>query len=210
MVYCPYSDMNNECRQEKMNNSNSYVRILQASPNTPAVDVYANDTLIAQNLTYKSFSPYSTFPSGNYNMKVYYTGQKTNPLIDAKVFIPPGNVFNIAIIGLLPNISFYGIPEPNGPQNFGRPCIRFINLSPTEQALDLTVNGVKIFSNINYKDYTMYACIPAGEYTFRVYAAGTENLLSTISNAQLEANKYYSIYALGVSPLETMLISEPR
>lgn len=210
MVYCPYPNMINEQRQQETNQSNSYIRMLQASPNTPAVDVYANDILIAQNLIYKSFSPYSIFPSGNYNMKVYYTGQKTNPLIDAKVFIPPGNIFNISIIGLFPNISLYGIPEPNSPQNFGRPCIRFVNLSPTEQALDLTINGAKIFSNVNYKDYTVYACIPAGEYTFQVYAAGTDNMLSTISNAQLESNKYYSIYALGVSPLETMLISEVR
>lgn len=213
MPYCPYSNTFNNWRQET-EQSNSYIRIMQASPNTPAVDVYANDILIAQNLTYKSFSPYSSVSPGNYNIKVYSTGQKTNPLIDTKTYIPANNVFNIAIIGMFPNISLLGIPEPNSSPNFGRSCIRFVHLSPNTPALDITANGTKIFSNVNYKDYTVYACMPAGEYTFQVYPAGGNDILLTISNVQLEPNRYYTIYAVGLTnglpPLEAIVLSEPR
>lgn len=213
MSYCPHSNIFNNYRQETAQ-ANSYIRIMQASPNTSAVDVYANDTLIAQNLTYKSFSPYSSVSPGNYNIKVYSTGEKTNPLIDARTYIPENNVFNIAIIGISPNIGLLGIPEPTSSPNFGRSCVRFVHLSPNTSALDIASNGTKIFSNVSYKNYTVYACMPAGEYTFQVYPAGGNDILLTIPNVQLEPNRYYTIYAVGLTnelpPLEAIVLSEPR
>ncbi|MCH5139155.1 DUF4397 domain-containing protein [Clostridiaceae bacterium UIB06] len=192
---------------------NSYIRVLNASPNSPPLDIYLDNKLIVQNLAYKEFSKYLPLPAGNYNIKVYSSGTKVNPIIDSPIDLPPGFAFNVAIIGYFPNITLYGIPEPTAPQNFGRACIRFINLSPNAPALDLRVqDGTKIFSNVKYEDYTTYACIPPGNYTFRLIPTGTTGALLTIPNIQLMPNKYYSIYAVGLPggspPLQAFIVEE--
>jgi hypothetical protein len=214
MSYCPYESMKqNSYRAEQ---PNSYIRVLHASPNAPAVDVYANGNPIVTNLSYKELSNYIPVLPGNYNIKVYPAGSTTNPVVNTNVYIPPNSIFNVAAIGKIPNISLYTIPEPTSAQNFGRACVRFIHLSPTAPKVDVALStGVKVFNNVGFKDITDYACIPAGTYSFNVIPTGTNNIALSIPEVQLSPNTYYTIYALGdptggSNPLEAILVTEPR
>ena len=54
-------------RQEEP--TTSYIRVFHASPNSPAVDIYANDNLIVEALEYKDASAYIPLPPANYNIK---------------------------------------------------------------------------------------------------------------------------------------------
>ena len=212
MFYYPYVNITDYYyRAMQMNSS---IRVLHVSPNAPAVDIYANGNLIVKNLSYKELSQYLSIPPGNYNIKVYPSGQMTNPVINTNVSIPPNTVFNVAAIGNLPNISLYAIPEPIIAQNLGKPCVRFIHLSPNAPAVDIKLSdGTKVFNNVAYKDITNYTCVPAGTYIFKVSPAGTDNVVLTVPNVKLDPNNYYTIYAVGLvgkSPaLEAILVSEP-
>lgn len=213
MFYNPYASMINPYYGPRQ--ANSYIRISHASPDAPNVDVYANGNLIVKNLAYKQFTQYLPVPVGNYNITVFPSGQTTNPIINTNVYIPENTIFNIAAIGNLANIELYPIPEPVAAQKFGRPCIRFIHLSPNAPAVDIQFSdGTKVFNNVGFKDITNYACIPSGTYTFTVSPTGTENTMLTIPNVRLDPNNYYTIYAVGqvgkTPELEAMVVIEPR
>ncbi len=193
----------------------SYIRVFHASPNSPAVDVYANDNLIVENLSYEDISPYIPVPAANYRLKVYPTGTMKDPVINTEVYIPPNIVFNVAAIGTLPNISLYPIPEPSVAQDSGNACVRFVHLSPNAPAVDIKLeNGTIVFDNVAYKGITNYACIPAATYTFYVSPAGSKDVVLTVPGVKLESNLYYTIYAIGLlgedPGLQTMLVTEPR
>lgn len=193
----------------------SFIRLFHASPNAPAVDVYANGNLIAKNIAYKDFTKYLNLPPGEYNIKIYPTGETTNPILNTDLIIPQGTAFNVAVIGEPPNVSLYPIPEPYTAQNFGRPCIRFIHLSPNAPAVDIALSdGRKVFSSVGYKDITDYVCVPPGTYTFQVRLAGTDDVVLTIPDVQLKPDNYYTIYATGLaggSPsLDAIVVTEPR
>lgn len=213
MYYSPYDDfISNAIRAPQ---PNSYVRFFNASPNSPALDVYANDTLIAKNLNYKQLTQYVPAPVGNYIIKVYPAGKDTTPVLTSEVYIPPNTIFNLAIVDKYPNLSLYTIPEPVSAQSFGRPCIRFINLSPDSPEIDVLLsNGTKIFNSVGYKFITDYACIPSGSYSFGIAPAKTTNPVISASNVSLNPNSYYTIYALGESPknfpTEVIMVPEPR
>lgn len=214
MYYNQYSDMLAQCYMMQQHMS-SRIRVLHAVPNAPAVDVYANDNLIVRNLAYKEDSPYLPVPSGNYNIKVYPTGETTNPVIDSKVFVPENSIYTIAAIGELPDISLYPIQEPISPNNTGMACVRFIHLSPNAPPVDIKLpDGTVVFSNIPYKGMACYTCVPSGTYTFRVTPAGTDNVVLTVPNVILTANTLYTIYAVGLvgeePALEALLVTEPR
>lgn len=194
---------------------NSKIRVLHAVPNAPAVDVYANDNLIVKNLAYKEISPYIPVPSGNYNIKVYPTGETTNPVIESSVYIPENSIYTIAAIGELPDISLYPIQEPTSTNKTGMSCVRFIHLSPNAPPVDIKLSdGTIVFSNVPFKSIASYTCVPSGTYTFRVNPAGTDNVVLTVPNVKLNPNTFYTIYAIGLvgeTPnLEALLVTEPR
>ncbi|WP_019228589.1 DUF4397 domain-containing protein [Sedimentibacter sp. B4] len=214
MYYYPYANMLAQCymMQQQMN---SRIRVLHAVPNAPAVDVYANDNLIVRNLAYKEMSPYLPVPSGNYNIKIYPTGETTNPVIDSSVYIPENSVFNIAAIGELPDISLYPIQEPTSANKTGMACIRFIHLSPDAPPVDIKLpDGTIVFSNVPFKSIANYTCVPSGTYTFRVNPAGTDNVVLTVPDVKLNPNTFYTVYAVGLvgdkPNLEALLAAEPR
>ena len=214
MFYSPYNNqmIDDDDRAQQMN---SYIRVFHASPNAPAVDVYVNGSLIVQNLAYKEVSQYLPVPAGTYNIRVYPSGTMINPVINTSISIPENSVFNVAAIGTLPNISLYPIPEPNVGENFGKPCVRFVHLSPNAPAVDITLaDGTRVFDNVSYTGITHYVCVPAGTYTFNVNVAGTDNIALTVPNVRLDDNTYYTIYAVGLvgqsPPLEAVILTEPR
>ncbi|WP_298844882.1 DUF4397 domain-containing protein [Clostridium sp.] len=213
MYYYPYNDMiDYSYRSMQMN---SCIRIFHASPNSPDVDVYANGNMIVKNLAYTELSQYIPVPPGNYNIKVYPSGQITTPVINTNIMIPPNTIFNVAAIGILPNISLYPIPEPITAQDSGKACVRFIHLSPNAPAVDIKLaDGTRVFNNVAYKNITNYSCIPAGTYTFTVSPSGSNNVVLTVPNVKVNANNYYTIYAVGLvgkdPALEAILVPEPR
>lgn len=193
----------------------SYIRVLHASPDAPAVDIYADDNLIIENLGYRELSPYIPVAPASYTIRVYPTGTMENPVIDTDVYIPPNSVFNVAAIGDLPNISLYPILEPSIAQDSGDSCVRFVHLSPNAPAVDVKLdNGTIVFDSITYKGVSNYICTPPGTYTFKVSPAGQKDVVLTVPNVTLDENTYYTIYALGLigeSPnLEALLVTEPR
>ena len=171
--------------------------------------------MIVKNLAYTELSQYIPVPPGNYNIKVYPSGQITTPVINTNIMIPPNTIFNVAAIGILPNISLYPIPEPITAQDSGKACVRFIHLSPNAPAVDIKLaDGTRVFNNVAYKNITNYSCIPAGTYTFTVSPSGSNNVVLTVPNVKVNANNYYTIYAVGLvgkdPALEAILVPEPR
>ncbi|MEL7648129.1 MAG: DUF4397 domain-containing protein [Sedimentibacter sp.] len=214
MYNYPYTNMLAQCymMQQQMN---SKIRVLHAVPNAPAVDVYANDNLIVKNLAYKEMSPYLPVPAGNYNIKVYPTGETTNPVVDSSVYVPENSIYTITAIGQLPDISLYPIQEPTSANKTGMSCVRFIHLSPDAPPVDITLpDGTIVFSNVPFKSIANYTCVPSGTYTFRVNPAGTDNVVLTVPNVRLNPNTFYTVYAVGLvgdkPDLEALLVTEPR
>ncbi len=213
MYYNPYSSMLDKCYM--MQQMNSKIRVLHAVPGAPAVDVYANGNLIIENLPYKETSPYITVTPGDYNVKVYPTGETKNPVIDSNIYIPENSIYTIAAIGKLPNICLYPIQEPTAANKTGMACVRFIHLSPNAPPVDIKLpDGTIVFSNVPFKSIANYTCVPAGTYTFIVTPTGNDTVVLTVPNIKLNPNTFYTIYAVGLvgeTPgLEALLVTEPR
>ncbi len=192
------------------NNDRSFIRVLHAIPNVPAVDVYANGMPIARNLTYRDFTEYQGVPAGVYNIEVFIVGRMDVPVIRATINLPDRSIFTIAAVGLLPNISLLPILEPKMIIPPGMTMIRFSHLSPTTPAVDLTLSsGIALFTNVRFKETTSYIPIPPATYRLQIKIAGTNQVLLDVPNIRLSANNYYSVYAIGLlggqPPLQVLI-----
>ncbi|MCX7773222.1 MAG: DUF4397 domain-containing protein [Clostridia bacterium] len=194
-----FDDQNPMHRNAPRNRDESYIRIFHASPNAPAVDVYANGMPLARNLRYRDFTLYQTVQPGTYRVEVYPAGRRDMPVLATMLTVPPRSIFTIAAIGMLPNISLLPIAEPKIAVPPGKFLLRFSHLSPTAPSVDLTLaNGTVLFSNVRYTETTSYIPIPASTYHFQLRLAGTNQVVLEVPNIALAANRLYTIYAIGL------------
>ncbi len=183
----------------RMEPMNSYVRILHASPDAPVVDIYANDKLIAKNLSYRNFTPYLNIPSGNTNIRVFNAGRKMNPLINTNIFIPAKSIFTIAAAGKSSQIGLLVLPEPIRTVPRDKALIRFAHLSPNAPNVDMVLpNGNKLFTNVAYKSFTEYIPVDGGTYTFDIKVSTTSKVILTVPNINLKSGNIYTIYVIGL------------
>lgn len=177
----------------------SYIRVLHASPDAPAVDVYADGKLIASNLAYRDFTEYVEVTPGTYNIKVYPAGTQTNPVINTSLNIPDRSILTVAAVGRLANIKLRVVPDTPMSIPPGKTFLRFAHFSPNAPNVDITLpDGTVLFSNVAYSEVTDYKSINPGTYTLQARVAGTGNVVLTVPNQTLLPNKFYTAYAVGL------------
>ena len=199
MLYCPKNTYN-PYPLYRQSPRTSYLRILHASPKSPAVDVYINNMLKFQNLTYGAFTDYIEVVTGTYNVKLYAAGTKTSPVLNNNFFVPPERIYTVAAIGLLPNIDILPIPETKLFEPLDKVYIKFAHLSPNTGAVDIALpDGTILFKNISYKQFTDYIEVPAGTYILEARPTGTTTTVLYVPNIKLKPQRFYTVYAIGLS-----------
>lgn len=184
----------------RVTHTNSFIRILHASPNAAAVDVYVNNIPLEKNITYKEFTKYYPLAGGLYNIKLYPAGMTTNPIINTNVNIPPSSIFTVAATGMSENIDLTLVPEPPLQRLPGETFVRFVHLSPDAPHVDITLpNGTKLFTDVEYKEITDYIRVRPGVYTLQAKVAGTEDIVLTVPNTNFRAGNIYTVYAVGLA-----------
>lgn len=188
----------------------SFIRILHAVPNAPAVDVYANDVLIAKKLVYREFTEYLPVEPGYYRIEIFPHGVKENPVFNARIEVSPNQIYTGAAVGLLPDIGLLVIQEPYEEIPMGMAAIRVSHLSPTAPNVDVTLpNGQPLFSDVEYLETTEYLAVPPETYTLQLRVAGTNDIVLTVPNIKLNEGRYYTVYAVGLPgdepPLEVLI-----
>jgi len=203
--------MNNNANRNDM--SMGYVRVIHAVPDAPNVDIYANDKLIVNNLAYGNYTDYLTVPQGIYKISVYPVGTKNSPVVSNMLEINNNSMLTVAAVGTLNDIGLLAISDANEAKRTGNAMIRFLHLSPNAPAVDITLpDGTVIFSNVPYKHITPYIDAMPMSYTLQVRVAGTSDVVLTVPDVDLAADKYYTIYAIGLvgeePDLEALLIED--
>ena len=188
----------------------SYIRILHAVPNAPAVDVYANRVPIARNLRYREFTEYQPIKAGTYQIEIYPAGRTDNPVLRTTATLPDYSIFTIAAVGQLPNISLLPIAEPKIPFPQGMAMIRFSHLSPTAPNVDITLtDGTVLFSDVRFKETTGYIMVPPTTYNLQARVAGTDQVVLDVPNIKLLSDRFYTVYAVGLPggqpPLQVLI-----
>lgn len=176
----------------------SYIRFLHAVPGAPAVDVYANESLIARGLSYRGFTEYLQVVPGIYSIQIFAAGTTGPTILDTVVEVPVQSIITAAVAGMLPNIGVRAFFEPILPIPPGKLYLRFANLVPDSTGADLTLSdGTILFEDVSFGTATNYISIFPGIYAFNVKQSGTDTNLLYVPNIQLEPARFYTVYFIG-------------
>ncbi len=185
------------------------VRVLHASPDAPAVDVYLDDAKVdaLTNVPFAVISGYLAIPAGDHNVKVYATGTTTGPVIDADVTVATGKKYTIAATGAVASITAQVIEDTPSP-SCTTAQVRVIHFSADAPAVDIATAGAApadaVVKNLAYPTASGYLALPGGSYDLEVRLAGTTTVALALPGVAVEDCNSYSVFAVG-SAAETPL-----
>ena len=176
------------------------VRVLHASPNAPAVDVYVNGAKTVSNLHRGAITPYLSLPAGRYGYAIRAAGAPatSKAVVKGTFRVQDGKAQTLAARGFLRHLKVQSLFD-TARAGFGVARIRVVHLSPDAPKVDVFVKGGgKVVSKLAYRDQSGYLDVPAGNYTFLVRPSrGKQRPVVIRLDATLEAGKVYSAWALG-------------
>ncbi|RKD26520.1 protein of unknown function [Caminicella sporogenes DSM 14501] len=190
--------------------NSSYVRILHASPDAPAVDIYVNNSPIALNFPYRGFTQYIPLQNGIYSIKIFPAGSRRNLIIDKNINIPANTILTIAMVNELQNIALYPIEDTSMNIQPGKVKLRFVHLSPNTPSVDVRLSNERsLFKDVEYKEVTNYITMNPNIYTVEIYKTNSNQRILYVPNVKLMSNKFYTIYAVGLfgkrPPLQVLI-----
>lgn len=187
------------------------VRVAHLSPDAPRVDVYINgepDNALT-NLSYKTISPYQPVPAATQNIKIYATGDTSQPLIEADVDLQGGESYTVGVVGLVENESFAAqlYEDDSSVPAAGNAKLRVIHAAPDVEIVDIapTPQGSDpLFAQLGFPNATSYAEVPAQSYTLEANATGTSTSAFAIPGATLSPGVVYSAFVVGQAQSDTL------
>ncbi len=176
------------------------VRVIHASPDAPAVDVYVNGTVALTNVPFFTASDYLDLPAGSYRVQVSPTGQPASAaVIDATATIEAGKAYTIAATGLVADIEPTIFVDDLTAPAAGNAKVRVYHLSPDAPAVDVKPAGAAaLISGLAFPEASDYLEVPAGSYDLQVTPAGDSAVVIDLPGTAVEAGKIYSVFATNV------------
>lgn len=177
------------------------IRVLHASPDAPAVDVFVDGSEAISDLAFDEMTDYVAVPGGDHNIQVFPASADGtgDPVIDADVTLTADTDYTIAAVGLVADIEPLVLVDDNAAPAAGEAKLRFVHASPDAPAVDIYAEGAGVVvPNAAFKDASGYLGLAASTYNLEVRAAGTETVALDLPGITLEEGKVYTAFAVGL------------
>ncbi|TGB04008.1 DUF4397 domain-containing protein [Halobacillus salinus] len=185
------------------------VRVLHASPDAPAVDVYVDGNAVVEGAEFKAATDYMELPAGEHTIEVYAAGTmgEQDPVLSADATVEAGMAYTAAAIGNLDSIELK-ITQDETEASEGMAKVRVGHFIPGAPAVDVgPIGGDALFSGAEFPMVTDYSELEAGTYDLEVRTTDGTQLID-LSGTTIESGKVYSAFAVGTADSPDVLLLE--
>ncbi|MCU1251868.1 MAG: hypothetical protein JWQ49_4897 [Edaphobacter sp.] len=166
----------------------AHVRIINATPDAPRLDLYQDSNALAFNLDFGTVTSYIRLTPGAYNITANTAGTR-QVLSTAKTTFTTTGQYTVLIGNTAASLQQLTLADQSQPAPPGQTALRFINQATRTAAVDIYLipAGQKIsavnplVSGIAFGANTGYVNIPTGTYSLAMLLAGTITGSTTIA-----------------------------
>lgn len=175
------------------------VRVIHASPDAPAVDVFVDGQAVLTNVAFPAISNYLDVPAGPHEVRVAPAGQGANAaVITANLTLEAGRAYTVAAVGQLANIRAQVYNDNLSAPAAGKAHVRVIHASPDAPAVRVGVaNGPTLIESLAFPNASDYLPVDAGTYDLQVTPAGADDVVLDLAGTTLQAGTIYDVVAVG-------------
>jgi hypothetical protein len=177
------------------------VKVLHASPDAPAVDVWVNGSVVFSNLAFEEASEFAEVPAGTYTVAVSPTGE-SEPIVIGPVDLELAAATDYLVVAtdMLSMITPVILTADGSTPSPGNAWVRFLHASPDAPAVDIAVadGGPVLFPNVSFQSFSEYAPVPAGTYDLEARIAGTMDVALSLPGVMFADGGVYTAVATGL------------
>jgi hypothetical protein len=177
------------------------VRVVHASPDAPAVDVWVNGQVAISGLAFGEATDYVALAGGDYDVAVTPAGgTAADAVISATLTLENGRAYTVAAVGQVANIEPLVLVDNLGAPAAGKAHVRVVHASPDAPAVDVAVaGGPVLIQGLAFKADSGYLPVDAMSYNLEVRPAGTQDVAIDIAGFNAQAGTVYSVFAIGLA-----------
>ena len=188
------------------------VRVMHASPDTPAVDIFVDGQKAVTALAFPNNTPYVTLPAGGHNVKVFVSPSDGTgaPALEATLNVEAGKDYTVLAVGEVSKSTLALLPleDNNATPAAGKAHVRLIHASPDAPPVNVAVSGtdINVFTGVAFKNIGNYTPVDAGTYSLDVKVNASGATVLTVPNLQLQARTVYTAVAVGLAGNGTLKV----
>jgi len=179
------------------------IRFVQASPNSPQVDLLIDGTTQSSNLAYGNASGYISVKTGKRRVEVLPVNSST-PLLDLSVSVGSSDNTTVLLTGDAGNLQSLVLTDGGTTATTGDSYVRVVNASVSMGAADVYIvaagtgiNGATpVASNVALNQTGGYQLTPAGNYEVFMTTPGTKAVLLDTGPINLAASQNWTLLAM--------------
>jgi hypothetical protein len=163
-------------------------RVMNASPDSPRIDVLADGITVGSNLPFRAVSGYRRIDDG-FNDVLVFAANSNDLLLEGVPFFGQRQEYTLVVLDFFQFLNAILLTDDNSAPMANDFKLRFIHASPTASAVDvyITVPNADLtvaapsFANVGFMGFAGYANQPQGAFQLRVTSTGTKNVISDTS-----------------------------
>lgn len=156
------------------------VRVIDASPDAPAIDVYQNSQATLYNVSFGTVSSYMPINAGMYSHTAFSTGTQQQ-LAQIRASLASGGQYTLLTGNVAANLQMALLKDQAFPAPSGQVALRFLGQATRSGPVDIylqpagySLSGTApIATGVNFGTNTGYVNAPSGTYSIVAYPAGT-------------------------------------
>ncbi|UYP10112.1 DUF4397 domain-containing protein [Priestia megaterium] len=189
---------------------NAEVRIVHASPDAPAVDIFVDDKALVEGAKFKDVANSLPLAAGSHKVEVYEAKTKgtKDSIIEATLVVDGGKSYTVAAVNKAENLELQAFT--NNKQGMeGKASLRVAHLSPDAPAVNVGPKGAApLFKDLSFKSISGYQVVNPGSYDLSVSTADGKEILS-LPGTNLQSGKNYTVLAVNTADkLETIVLQD--
>ena len=180
------------------------VRVVHASPDTPALDIYVNGVRSFKGLTFKEVANYAGLAPGSYRLQAVPAGKSLvqGPMIiSTTAKLEAGKDYSMVATGLREAIQPLLLVDNNTLPDPSKAKVRFVHLSPDAPVVNVVApaaNNRKLFSKVGFGQAGEYVTVDAGRYNLAVQSAEDETTLLSLKGVPVGNGQVVTVFGMGL------------
>lgn len=178
----------------------SRIRVINASPNSPGLDVTLDQTKLAQNVMFGNSSGYLFTRSGLREIKVTPGGTSSPILLSFNFQFETNKLYSLLLMDSISLLTPILVEDMNFTMEEGKAYVRFINASSNSPPFDIKIGnptGVIKHSYFTYQQITSYEPYDPQILSFVFTRTNSAEEIISLRGFSLVAGKVYTIVVLG-------------
>ena len=174
------------------------VRALHLSPTAPPADLWFEQQLVFNGLTYGAQPRTATVPVGRARIRGTLAGQPQQVLFEAIVDVDAGRLLTIAVTGEAPNLLPLVLRDDDQPPPTDTARVRFVHTVPDLGAVDVGARGgPTFFRNVSFRGVGPYQDVPPGTYTLEARLAGSSTVILSVPDVTIRPGAVLTLFGAG-------------